>query len=92
MIQKLKLHRGQILTKDNISKLLSSARGTFGYAKFTMYNGIYISVYFSKDLSTELVTNSRDISLWNRMEILRRNSTLSMITDFLFYWIQALNK
>lgn len=92
MIQKVRLHRGQILTKENISKLLFSARGTFGYAKFTMYNGIYISVYFSRDMTTEFVTNSRDIALWTRMEVLRRSSTIAMISDFIFYWIQRLNK
>lgn len=92
MIQKIKLHRGQILTKDNINNLLSSARGTYSYAKFTMHNGIYISVFFNKDNTTELSTNSRDMALWTRMEVLRRSSTLAMISDFLFYWIPRLNK
>lgn len=93
MIQKIELHKGQILTRDNISRILGSARGTYQYARFTMYNKIYLNINYNKDNTIEISTNSRDIALWNQIQILRRNrSSLSMIVDFVFRWIPILNK
>ena len=92
MIQRMNLHRGQILTKSNINNILNSAKGTYSYARFEMYNKIYISIFFNKDNTVEISTNSRNIALWNRLEVLRRNNTISMLVDFIFFWIPILNR
>ena len=91
LIQKVTLRKGQVLTRDNIFNMLLSARSTFQYAKFTANNGRYLWVFYNKDGTFEISTNSRDLSLWSRLEVVRRNNTIQMVAAFVFEWINKFN-
>lgn len=92
MIKKVKLLRGQILTKDNILDILKTARSGYDFAKFTFYNNTYISIEFHRDYTVDVMTNSRDLMLWTEIEALRRIMYRPDTTaEFLFRWIRKLN-
>lgn len=92
MIQKVTLSRGQVLTKDNILKILNNARSSFEYARFKFGNGIYITVSYYRDSSIEVFTNSRDIGLWAQIQSIRGSYSQTRVADFVFRWINSLNK
>lgn len=92
MIQKITLKKGNILTKDKIAAMLNSARSTWQYAKFTFYNGKYMTVYYANDRSIDIATNIRDFVLWNKIQVLRTNYSQRTVTDFIFDSINRLNK
>lgn len=80
------------MTKDNIQRTLNNARSTFQYARFDMGTGDYITINYSKDQKIEIMTNSRNIALWNQIEIMRRSYTQMRLVDFVFRWINTLNR
>jgi len=92
MIERISLNKGQILTITNIKKMLDSARSSFQYAKFIMHNGIYIIVYYNKDQTFEISTNSRNIQIYQQIVSLKRSYSQNRLCDFIFNWIQILNK
>jgi len=92
MIEKIELKKGQILTFNNIKHMLDSARSSFQHAKFVMYNNIYIIIYYNKDQTIEVSTNSRNIQLYQQIVSLRNTYSQHRVTDFIFRWIQLLNK
>lgn len=92
MIQKVKLNRGQILTKDNISSCLTKARNGNDYCRFELKFGMYITIAFFKDNTFDVMTNSRSISLWNDIQNLRKLRGVIIITDYVFRWIQEYNR
>lgn len=93
MVQQVRLNRGQVLTKDNILSTLSRARSGYNYAKFTMHNDIYITVFFNRDMTVEVTTNTRDLMLWNQIKNARMNNVpVSRLADLVFNWINMLNK
>lgn len=92
MIREVKLTKGQKVTKQQIQNALNDARGTFQYAKFTMWNGIFIAVTYNKDLTILVTTNSRDLALYVEMQSLMRTYTQMRVVEFMFRWISKLNK
>lgn len=92
MIQIVKLSKGQILTKSEITNILNSARSTFQYAKISLSNGLYITVNYNKDNTIEISTNTRDLELWNQIQIVKRSYTQARIIEYVFRWINKLNK
>lgn len=93
MIKDVKLLRGSIMTKDDISNVLKSARVNYDYATFRMYNGIYLQVFFTKDYKAYVRTNSRDLMLWKEISYIELMSYRpSTLEDFMFRWISKLNR
>jgi hypothetical protein len=92
MVHKVKLNKGQILTKSNLIDMCNSARATYDYVKIEMYSGLYIFVTFGRNNMMEVSTNSRDLLLYNQMQTLRRTRSIAIIADYLFNWINRYNK
>lgn len=92
MIQKVKLNRGQILTKSNVEHVLTKARNGSDYCRFDLKYGTYITVAFFKDMTFDIMTNIRNINLWNEIQSARRQRGIIVIADYLFRWIQVYNK
>lgn len=92
MIQKVNLPKKHVLTTSDIERILNSARSSYDYAKFIFPSNIYITVAYFRDGSIEIFTNSRDIGLWGAIQNLRSTHTQTRIVDFIFRWIQYLNK
>lgn len=92
MIQKVKLNRGQILTKDNIQQILTKARNGCDYCRIDLKYGTYITVAFFKDMTFDIMTNIRNVALWNEIENVRRQRGVIVIADYVFRWIQVYNK
>lgn len=92
MIEKIRLKRGNVLTKDKIYSMLNSARSTWQYAKFYFYNGKYMTVYYSNDRTVDIATNIRDFVLWNKIQVLRTNYSQWRVADFIFNSINKYNK
>lgn len=91
MRQTVNLSRKQIITKDNLTSILNKARATSEYARFIFPNGIYINISYYRDNTIDIMTNSRDIALWNQIQILRRSYTQLRVVNFLFNWISKFN-
>lgn len=92
MIKELTLHRGQIMTKDDISKTLKAARVGYDYVRVNMRNGIYLQIFFTRDYKAYVKTNSRDLLLWREIEVMERMIYRpSVAEEFFFRWIQKLN-
>lgn len=92
MIHKITLAKGEVITKDNLTKLLNDARSTYNYAKFTFYNNVYITIVYNRDQTIEIATNSRDIALWNQIQSIRSNYSQMRVINYVFDWINRLNK
>lgn len=92
MIQKITLSKGNILTKSNLRQILDSARSTYQYARFDLHKGIYITIQYNRDNTIEVFTNSRDINLWQQIKFLRGGYSQTKIIDFIFRWINQINK
>ena len=93
MIKKITLKPNQVLTYNDIYRILNEARISFQYAKFTTYNGKYwISVNFNRDLSVVITTNSRDLGLYYESLAAMRTKTMQVISQFLFRWLPKLNR
>jgi len=91
MIQKIKLYRKQVLTKDNIYRILNRARSTYSYARFDLDNGLYLTINYNRDNTISISTNSRDIVMWNQIKFLMISYTQARLADFVFLWINRLN-
>ena len=92
MIQKITLNRGQVLTRNEIAKMLNVARSTFTYAKVTLFDKNYLTITFHRDNTIEIATSSRELSLWNQIKSLRVNYTQTRLVDFMFRWINTQNR
>lgn len=92
MINIVSLSKGQILTKNEIERLVNSSRSTFQYCKFNLHNKIYIVIDYHKDMTITVATNSRDISLYKEIQSLSNIYTQQRVVNFLFKWINKLNK
>lgn len=92
MIQNVKLKKGQILTKQEITRICNSARSTWQYAKFELSNGVYIQINYNKDLSISISTNSRDLIFYQEVQNLVRIYTQMRVIDMLFRWLPKLRK
>lgn len=92
MIQNVKLNKGQILTKSEITRLCNSARSTWQYVKFILSNGVYIQINYNKDLTISISTNSRDLVFYQEVQNLVRIYTQMRVIDMLFRWLPKLNK
>lgn len=92
MIVNVKLNRGQIMTRSDISKRMKDARTNYDYATITMSNGIYLQIFFTKDYYSYIRTNSRDLMLWKEISTVESMVYKpSVLEDFLFRWIVKLN-
>ena len=91
MIQKVKLHRGQILTKDNIQQYLTRARNGCDYCRFDMKQGTYILIAFFKDNTYDIMTNNRSLQLWVDIQNVRNLRGLTHLVPYVFRWIQVYN-
>ena len=81
------------MTKDDIGNNLKMARISYDYLKVTFYNGIYITVFFTRDYKSYIKTTSRDLMLWKEIEVIERQPLrMSVLEDFLFRWILKLNR
>lgn len=86
------IKRGQIVTRRQIEDILRDARNMYHYAKFNFYNGIYISVTFYKDNSIDIMSNSRNLVLWQNINQLRISHSQQRVVDFIFRWINNFNR
>jgi hypothetical protein len=92
MIKELSLRRGQIMTRQDISDTLKTARTGYDYVKIQMRNGIYLQMFFTRDYKAYVKTNSRDLTLWKEIEVFERMMYRpSVAEEFLFRWICKLN-
>jgi hypothetical protein len=87
MIKKINISKGQTLTRSNITDIISSARSTFQYARFDLYNRLYITVTFNKDQTISVATNSRNLQLYQEMQATIRVYTQARIVEFLYRWL-----
>lgn len=93
MIKKITLKPNQVLTYNDIYRILNDSRMTYQYSKFTTANGKYwIAVSFNKDLSILITTNSRDMGLYYEMQSVMKVKTLQLVSQLLFRWLPKLNK
>ena len=93
MIQNIKLNKGQIIKTSDIQYSLIKAKSTYDYAKFTLYNGRYITVTFLRDNSFEIATDVREqYQLFYDIKVLKTVKSCWGIIDFLFKWLNRLNK
>ncbi len=93
MIKKITLKPNQVLTYNDIYRILNEARVTYQYAKFTTANGKWwVAVNFNKDLSMIITTNSRDLGLYYEAQAAMRVKTLQVVSQFLFRWLPKLNR
>lgn len=93
MIQKIKLNKGQIITRNNIQNILANAKMTFDYAEFKMDNDRYITVTFTKDGKYEVATNVREQwQLFYEIKVLKTINSFYALVDFMFKWLNNLNK
>jgi hypothetical protein len=91
VIQNVRIKKGSVISKNNISSILSSARSTFQYAKFTISNSIYITVNFNKDFTVTIATNSRNLQFYREMQITARTYSQIRIAELLYRWMPKLN-
>jgi len=92
LIQKIKLNRGQILTRDNVRNILNRARMTFDYARFDLFNKFYITINFNRDRTITIATNTRDYGIWRQIDFLRTSYTVERLTEFVFSALNVLSK
>lgn len=92
MIQKVKLRQGQIITKDNIIEYLNRARTGYDYFRLDMKQGVYITIAFFKDNTFEVMTNSRNLSLWRDIEYVKRTKGTTVLSNLVFKWVQEYNR
>lgn len=91
MIQKVKLHQGQILTKDNIQQYLTRARNGYDYCRFELKLGTYITVAFFRDNTIDIMTNNRSLQLWNDIQNARRFRGITQLVPYVFRWLKVYN-
>lgn len=91
MIQNVMLKRNQTLSRNDILRILNTAKSTYQYAKF-IFNGYYIQITYNRDLSISISTNSRDLALYQEMQDLIKIYTQMRLVDFVFRYINKLNK
>lgn len=95
MIQRIKLHRSQILTSGELFKLCASARNTHDYIRITLWTGKYVQVNFHRDNTLSVSTNRMDLStLYAVNNMMQRNKIYSTenVVEFLFKFIQKNTK
>ena len=92
MIQQKELAKGQVLTISQIRDILTKAKMTYDYARFTTYKKEYITVTFTRDNKYEIATNSRDYNIWYEIKILKTVLNFGSLAQFIFKWINKLNK
>lgn len=92
MIQNIMLKRNQTLSRDNILRILNTAKSTYQYAKFNFGNNYYIQITYNRDLTISMSTNSRDLALYQEMQDLTKIYTQMRLVDFVFRYINKLNK
>lgn len=92
LINIVNLSKGQILTKQEIEKLVNSSRSTFQYCKFNLYNKIHLTINYSRDMKITIATNSRDIALYKEIQSLENIYTQQRVINFFFRWVNKLNK
>lgn len=90
MIHKVKLGKGEVLTKADLTKMINNARSSYDYFKVTLHNGIYFTIEFNRDNTVEIMTNTRDIAIWNQLRILQANFSQLRAVDQVFDWINTL--
>lgn len=86
------LSKLQIISKNEITNILNSVRSTYDYARFNLYNGIYLTITYHRDNTVDIFTNSRDLDLYHQIQNLNRSYTQMRIVEFVFRWISKLNK
>ena len=93
MIQKIKLNRGQTITRSNIQSVLTNAKMSYDYAEFKMGNDRYTTVTFTKDGKYEIATNVREqYQLFYEIKVLKTINSFYALVDFMFKWLNNLNK
>ena len=92
MIQKVKILRGQTLTREKIARILISARSTYDYARFDLWNGKYIVINFTRDNKYEIATNSRDYNIVYDIKVVKATRQFSSLTGFVYKWLPKLSK
>ena len=93
MIQKIKLNKGQTITRSNIQSILTNAKMSYDYAEFKMDNDRYLTVTFTKDGKYEVATNVREQwQLFYEIKILKQVNSFYALVDFMFKWLNNLNK
>lgn len=92
MIQDIKLNKGQTLTVNQIRDILNKARMTWEYARFTTYKNEYITITFTRDNKYEIATNNREYNIWYDIRILKTILNFEGCVQFVFKWINRMNK
>lgn len=92
MIHKVTLGRGQVIPKPELSQMLNNAKSSYDYFKVKLHNGIYFTIEYNRDNTVEIMTNTRDIAVWNQLRILQSNYAQLRVVDQVFDWINTLNK
>lgn len=88
----VKLKRGQTVTRSQVQDLLTKAKSLYRYARYDMHNGAYLSIAFHQDNSIDIMTNCRDMLLWNNIKQLRNVHTMYRLVDFMLVWVNRLNR
>lgn len=91
MIQNITLNRNQILTRNEILRILNTAKSTYQYAKFS-FGGYYIQITYNRDLSVSISTNSRDLAMYQEIQDLIKIYTQMRLVDFIFRYLNKLNR
>lgn len=94
MIKIFDLNTGNVVTKKEIEKAVSSAFSSFNYVRFNLHGtkSYYVMVNFNRDLTVSISTSSRNLLMRNEMMVVHRTYTKARLIDFLFKWVNKLNK
>lgn len=87
----INLQKRQVLTRNNIFNILNDARGTFGYAKFVLHDGVYYNISFNRDLTIEISTNSVNPSIIRQIQNIKNSWTQARLSEFIFQKINFYN-
>lgn len=95
MIKVFNLRKGNVLRRDDLFNACVSARQTYDYVKVIFPDKNYITILFNRDNTLEIATTITLLQLWYEINGIRKsgrfNSTMR-VADFLFNWINRLNK
>jgi len=88
----IRVSKIDLISRGQVAEELFRARSLFSYVKFILHNEIYITVFYNRDFTVEIATNSRNLSLWHEMNMLGDKKIQARVIDFVYKWLLYLNK
>lgn len=90
-IEIVNLHPGQVLSVNEIEKLLWKARQNYQYLTITMKNNVYITVNYNRDQSISISSNIIEVAVIREMDYVKKHYAFSRLSNYLVRWILKYN-